>query len=61
VFCRAADPRTETCPSPKPITFRQLIGSRIQISEDSDSCSGKVDLGFSAAGHKSKGHTGRFF
>jgi hypothetical protein len=38
-----------------------LIGSRIQISADSDKCSGKVDLGFSAAGRKSKSHAGRFF
>jgi hypothetical protein len=35
--------------------------SRIQISADSDNCSGKVDLGFSAAGRKSKSPVGRFF
>jgi hypothetical protein len=37
------------------------IESQIQISADSDTCSGKVDLRFSAAGRKSKSHAGRFF
>jgi hypothetical protein len=36
------------------------IGSRIQISADSDTCSGKIDLGFSVAGRKSKSHVGWF-
>jgi hypothetical protein len=37
------------------------IGSWVQISADSDICSGKVDLGFSATGYKCKSHAGRFF
>jgi hypothetical protein len=41
--------------------FGTPIGSRIQISADSDTCPGNIDLGFSAAGHKSKNHADRFF
>jgi hypothetical protein len=55
---------------PKPRIYRVFhfevsssppIGSRIQISANSDIYMGKVDLGFSAAGRKSKSYVGQFF
>jgi hypothetical protein len=43
-----------------PLNRSNPPGSRIQISADSETCSDTVDLGFSAAGRKSKSHADRF-